>query len=219
MKKRNILLFTIVAFQLQVALSQERTISGRVTAFGELPVSNYMVKAKRAKSSAITDSTGHFSISCAERDILLFQGKPFISARVQVKGVDSVLINLVFVSGAKNEELVVDMGYMKPGDIAYGLSQLSDRNNDFHTYNSVFDVIKGRFSNVEISSDNKIYIRGQVQSYSSDYSALLIVNGLEVQDISGIQPIDITSIEILKGTEASIYGSRGAHGVVVIKLK
>lgn len=216
---KRLALLMIFACQFIMAWSQDKTISGRVTAFGELPVGNYEVKAKKAKSFTVTDSTGYFSIRCAEKDILLFQGKPFVPARIQVEGLDSVHINLVFIPGPKSEEIVVDMGYMRPGDIAYGLNQLSDRNNDFYTYNTVFDLIKGKFSNVEISSDNKIYIRGQVQSFNSDYSALLIVNGLEVQDISGIQPIDIASIEVLKGTEASIYGSRGAHGVIIIKLK
>jgi TonB-dependent SusC/RagA subfamily outer membrane receptor len=39
-----------------------------------------------------------------------------------------------------------------------------------------------------------------------------------VSSISDIQPFTVRSIEILKGSSASIYGSRGANGVILIKL-
>jgi TonB-dependent SusC/RagA subfamily outer membrane receptor len=66
--------------------------------------------------------------------------------------------------------------------------------------------------------DGKIRIRGQNQSFMLDDSALLIVDGVETSSISSVHPAEVASIEILKGSEASIYGSRGANGVVIITL-
>jgi TonB-dependent SusC/RagA subfamily outer membrane receptor len=47
---------------------------------------------------------------------------------------------------------------------------------------------------------------------------LFVVDGMVVSSISDIQPFTVKSIEILKGSSASIYGSRGANGVILIKL-
>jgi len=40
-----------------------------------------------------------------------------------------------------------------------------------------------------------------------------------VSSIDGINPNEVKSIEVLKGTSATIYGSRGAAGVILIYLK
>jgi TonB-dependent SusC/RagA subfamily outer membrane receptor len=62
----------------------------------------------------------------------------------------------------------------------------------------------------------KITIRGVNSVNSTD--PLLIVDGIVVSSIDDIIPSMVKSIEILKGSDASIYGSRGANGVVMITL-
>jgi TonB-dependent SusC/RagA subfamily outer membrane receptor len=47
---------------------------------------------------------------------------------------------------------------------------------------------------------------------------LFIVDGVTVQSIDGISPTLVESISVLKGSSASIYGSRGANGVILITL-
>ena len=42
---------------------------------------------------------------------------------------------------------------------------------------------------------------------------------MTVNTIDDIPPQSVSSIEILKGSAAAIYGSRGANGVVLIRLK
>ena len=37
--------------------------------------------------------------------------------------------------------------------------------------------------------------------------------------LRNINPKDIEKISVLKGTSATIYGSRGANGVIVVKTK
>ncbi len=63
---------------------------------------------------------------------------------------------------------------------------------------------------------NKIVIRGVNSINSTD--PLLIVDGIIVSSIDYISPQMVKSIEILKGSDAAIYGSRGANGVVMITL-
>jgi TonB-dependent SusC/RagA subfamily outer membrane receptor len=44
-------------------------------------------------------------------------------------------------------------------------------------------------------------------------------NGVPVDDISGISPSTLESIEVLMGTSAAIYGTRAYGGVILIKTK
>jgi TonB-dependent SusC/RagA subfamily outer membrane receptor len=47
---------------------------------------------------------------------------------------------------------------------------------------------------------------------------LFVVDGITVNSISDIQPLMVKSIQVLKGSSAAIYGSRGANGVILINL-
>jgi TonB-dependent SusC/RagA subfamily outer membrane receptor len=49
--------------------------------------------------------------------------------------------------------------------------------------------------------------------------ALIVVDGIGTDAIPNIPPTSVKSIEVLKGTAASIYGTRGYGGVIVIKTK
>jgi TonB-dependent SusC/RagA subfamily outer membrane receptor len=69
-----------------------------------------------------------------------------------------------------------------------------------------------------------IRIRGG-SSISGSNEPLYIINGIAFQpgpegSLTGINPYDIASIEVLKDAAATaMYGVRGANGVIVIKLK
>jgi TonB-dependent SusC/RagA subfamily outer membrane receptor len=45
------------------------------------------------------------------------------------------------------------------------------------------------------------------------------VDGVETASIDHISPRDVSSVEVLKDGSASIYGTRGANGVILITTK
>lgn len=69
-----------------------------------------------------------------------------------------------------------------------------------------------------------VRIRGTTSMQSSN-EPLYIIDGTPVQPgpnggLSGISPNDIASIEVLKDAAATtMYGVRGANGVIIIKTK
>ena len=77
-------------------------------------------------------------------------------------------------------------------------------------------MIKGQFSGVRVIGTS-IQIMGP-SSISGNDEPLFIVDGVPVERIDNISPGQVKSIEILKDASASIYGSRGANGVLVISL-
>jgi TonB-dependent SusC/RagA subfamily outer membrane receptor len=45
------------------------------------------------------------------------------------------------------------------------------------------------------------------------------VDGVYVSSLNQIAPCDVESIDILKDASASIYGTRGANGVIIIETR
>jgi TonB-dependent SusC/RagA subfamily outer membrane receptor len=90
-------------------------------------------------------------------------------------------------------------------------------NTDYAMYTNIYDLIRAKLPGVEVSGSS-IRIRG-AGSFTADSQPLFVVDGIDLSDISNISPKEVASIDILKGPDASIYGSRGANGVILIYLK
>jgi TonB-dependent SusC/RagA subfamily outer membrane receptor len=73
------------------------------------------------------------------------------------------------------------------------------------------------------SDDNIKILVGGMGSFSYN-EPLFVINGNAVglnfaQIAASINPNEITSVSVLKGSDATIYGTRGANGVIVIRTK
>ena len=89
-------------------------------------------------------------------------------------------------------------------------------------------VLQGRVSGVIVSraADGGIavQIRGQSSFYGSN-APLYVIDGVAIEpgpggSLSGLSPYDIESIRVLKNpADLTMYGSRGANGVIEIKTK
>ena len=78
-------------------------------------------------------------------------------------------------------------------------------------------MIRGEVPGVQVSGTN-ILIRS-ASSVIAGTEPLYIVEGVPVNSLEGIQPQNVKTIEVLKGSAASIYGTRGSNGVIIITLK
>ena len=115
------------------------------------------------------------------------------------------------------EEELLDAGYgtVKKRDNTNSISKLKMK--DGNSYTDIYDYIRGRVPGVVVNGKN-ITIRG-VNSINSGTSPLILVDGIEVSDLSNISPSMVDSISVLKDSSASIYGVRGANGVILITLR
>lgn len=72
----------------------------------------------------------------------------------------------------------------------------------------------------EIGSDPTMKIRGQIGSIDGASTPLILLDNVEIPSIQMVNPDDIESISVLKdAASASIYGAKGAFGVVLITSK
>jgi TonB-dependent SusC/RagA subfamily outer membrane receptor len=59
----------------------------------------------------------------------------------------------------------------------------------------------------------------QGHSFFGSSTPLFTVNGVIVPSIDNINPVEVKSISVLKGSAAAIYGVNGTNGVICIVLK
>ncbi|MCK4701656.1 MAG: TonB-dependent receptor plug domain-containing protein [Bacteroidales bacterium] len=212
---KQVITVLIGVFISSFVFAQNKVVYGKLTTFNTYPVQNVEVTTKKAKTSVTSDSLGQFSIVCFENDIIRIRPKTFKPVNKRVgPDTDSLFINLLFIDSKANRELAVGYGYINKEDLIYAVNHLEQENNDFCSYANIFDLIRGRFSGVRVTSTN-VYIRGSA-SFTGQIQALYIVNGVATSSIDWISPCQIKSIDILKDSNAAIYGTRGGNGVVII---
>ncbi|SEW21158.1 TonB-linked outer membrane protein, SusC/RagA family [Chryseobacterium wanjuense] len=128
-----------------------------------------------------------------------------------------------------NIDEVVLVGYNKVSkkDVTNAVSSVKGEALKDMPVNSAAEAIQGRLAGVQVQSsegkpggDIDITIRGGT-SITGSNAPLYIVDGIQMDNaMSILSPKEIESIEVLKdASSTSIYGSRGANGVVLITTK
>lgn len=88
-------------------------------------------------------------------------------------------------------------------------------------YSDIFQMIRGRVPGVTVGPSEggsmpSIIIRG-IGTNSSATQPIFIVDGVQTENIAGIDPDNVDSIEVLKDAgSTAIYGMQGANGVIII---
>ena len=212
-----IAIFILIA---SIVHSQTRVVHGQLTAFNDFPVKNVEISSKKANATTTTDAFGQFSLVCLENDIIKVKSKAFklIQKRVNAD-TESVRMNLKFTDTDANRKMAVGYGHIDKKDLTYAMSHLDNENQEFCSYSNIFDLIRGQLSGVSVRG-GEIYIRGGNNScYPEATMALYVVDDQPVRSLGWIQPCQIKSIDVLKDSNAAIYGVRGSNGVVLIETK
>jgi TonB-dependent SusC/RagA subfamily outer membrane receptor len=124
-----------------------------------------------------------------------------------------------FIPAIPVEEEMVNIGYgkVRKEDLTTPTGQIDGKNNKYDSYTSIYDMIRGEVPGVQVVG-TQILIRG-MSSINSSNDPLLVVDGMPVSSIDNISPRQVKSISVLKGSDAAIYGTRAAGGVILIDLK
>lgn len=219
---KTIALFAICLLFSISSIAQTRVVKGKLTTFNKYPVQNVEVASKKAKSTVMSDSLGQFEIVCNEKDVIQIKARVFQALSKKVKEDDDYIsANLIFKDTPENREIATGLGYISHEQLTFALAHLADENNDFCNYPDVFSLVRGKFPGVQIKSTSMgegIFVRGD-KSITGNNEAVYVVDGVQVNDISYINPCEMATIDVLKDGGAAIYGSQAANGVVVIETK
>ena len=186
---------------------------------------NIVVKGQ-SQSGTITDIQGNFRLEASSSAVLVVTYIGYIDQEVSLNGKNNVVITLEEDTKTLDEVVVVGYGVQKKSVVTGALSRVTADELDKGSPTSVQDVLKGKVSGVQITSESgqpgtasKIRVRGVGTVNNSD--PLYIVDGMPSSNgINFLNPSDIESIEVLKdAASAAIYGARGANGVVLVTTK
>ena len=137
-----------------------------------------------------------------------------IGENIEIRRVDPSSTGSAF----KDEEINLGYGTVKASHNTYAISQVRINERDALSYNSITEYLIGRVPGLTVTPDGKLVIRG-ISSINSPIEPLIVVDGLVVPDINIYRPNEIEKVEVLKDAASSIYGVRGANGVILITLK
>jgi TonB-dependent outer membrane receptor, SusC/RagA subfamily, signature region len=124
----------------------------------------------------------------------------------------------VYDSNTPDDQVNIGYGQSDKDDLTYSVSSVKMSESEMMTYTNMFDYLRGRVPGVEVTPDNHITIRGK-SSILSSTEPLIMVDGMEVESLDAVSPYDVYSVDVLKDSSSSIYGVRGANGVILITTK
>ncbi|MBR1433680.1 MAG: CocE/NonD family hydrolase [Bacteroidales bacterium] len=128
------------------------------------------------------------------------------------------------ISGQNDGEEEVNIGYGSTSrkNLTSSVSSVRINRNEISTYSDIYEYLRGRVPGVEVSGSGanaKIVIRGVATVYGSS-DPLILVDGVQITDLSTVRPGDVKSVEVLKdAASCAIYGVQGANGVILIKTR
>ncbi len=201
------------------------------------------VLAKGTTVGTVTDIEGNYSLNVPDNaTTLVFSSVGYQTTEIEINGRSTVDINLAPDLQSLSEVVVVGYGTVKKSDLTGSVASIKGESVKEFPVASVDQAIQARAPGVQVTQASaapgggvSVRIRGS-NSINSGSEPLYVVDGFPIYPDNGaygvggnrqptnvmstINPNDIESIEILKDASAtSIYGSRGANGVVLITTK
>ncbi len=205
---------------------QDRRVTGKIRDINGDPIVGASVSVRNEAKGTITDSDGNFSLGVSNHAILIVSFIGYATQEVELKGKWQISATLLEDTKQLDEVIVVGYGVLTKNLVLGAISKVAAGELDRGTPTNVQNALKGKVSGVQVTSqsgqpgmDSRIRIRGTGTVNNSD--PLYIVDGMPSSNgINYLNPSDIESVEVLKdAASASIYGARGANGVVLVTTK
>lgn len=204
---------------------QKKTITGVVTDDMGEPIIGANVIEKGTTNGIITDMDGKFTLEIAPGAIVQVSYIGYNTQEIKVGNQSTLAIKLVEDTQALSEVVVVGYGIQRKVTTTGAVSKLEGEDLNKMTVVNATKALQGLSPGITIvdrggapgSDDPEIYLRGV--GTTGNAKPLVLVDGIEMS-LSQIPSSEIENISVLKdAASASIYGSRAAHGVILVTTK
>lgn len=232
-----VMLPALVLMSLTVSAQNVRTITGRVVDEAHEPLPGATVRGDGGKQMTVTDMDGAFTIKAAVGSKLQITYVGFEPKEVAATK-EPMTIVLVSSISKMNEVVVVGYGTARRSDVATAVSPVNMEELVKSGSSQTLEALQGKVAGLQITqSDGSLAggvtfkMRG-VNSITGGTQPLFVIDGvpqpvsepnsadIASNPLMGLNPADIESIEVLKdAAAASIYGTKGSNGVVIITTK
>lgn len=242
MKKSLFMLMLGCLFMSSQVIAQ-MTVSGTVTDVGDEPLIGVNIVEKGTTNGTVTDLDGNYSIKVADGSTLVFSYVGFESQELAAAST----LNVVLQEAGILDEVVVSALAIERNsrEVVYANQTVKSDELISVPNKTALEALRGKLAGVKIStnsgnvgSSTRIVARGE-SSLTGNNNVLIVIDGVPIDNASSrggdgnssnyvdygnrfndLNPDDIESLTLLKGPAAtSLYGSRGASGVLLVTTK
>ena len=223
---RKLFLF-LCMFCLEISLlAQTKQVTGKVTDENGLPLSSISVHVKNSRIGISTKIDGSFSLSVPENAILVFTGVGYLPKEVSAAGQSNINVSLPIDAVSMHEVVVTGTGVAtEKKKLSIDVASVSSKDFSKSAILSIDQALVGKIAGAQIQTPSgepgqkaNIILRG-VNSLGST-NPIILVDGVQVTDINGLDIANVEKVEVAKGPAAGmLYGAQGANGVIQIFTK
>jgi TonB-linked SusC/RagA family outer membrane protein len=209
--------------------AQNRTVTGKVVADKNNPISGASVVAFGSKVGASTEADGSFKLTVpTATTTLVVSSLNYKTENVSIAGKTSVTVKLESTAGDISEVVVqVPYGTVKKKNFTGAEATINSTTIAKQQVTDFTRVLDGLIPGVQTTngtgspgSNAAIRVRG-IGSINASAAPLYVLNGVPFDgDLTAISLDDIETVTVLKDAAASaLYGSRAANGVIMVTTK
>ncbi|MDO9634334.1 MAG: TonB-dependent receptor [Paludibacter sp.] len=225
--RKFMLIWSIIYAGLAFGQQTEMNISGVVEDESGNSLPGVSIIIKGTATGTITNIDGFFTIKLNKADdILVFSYIGY--APVEQNATLSGTLKVILKEDVKllSEVVVVGYGTQNKATVTGSISSINSKEIIGVPTSNLSTAITGKLSGVVTIQQSgrpgedaaSIFIRGQ--STWVNTNPLIIVDGVERESFSQIDPNEVESISVLKdASSTAVYGVRGANGVILITTK
>lgn len=216
-------LIAILLFGCQSLSAQDDTLVGVLRDINEKVVKNYLVTLGKQKPQKVkTDRYGVFTIPKANLQDTLYVTikKSKSEIAVPVNGYNFLNITLqkdTFKSDYRFEPDPYLVDILSRERNKMGRMNVMNKSDIEKSGCQDVRCLLQRLNGVQIHGD-AVVVRGGANPSRSETNALIVIDGIQMQDASALFNLTVQSIqEISVMKDATMYGMQGANGAVVVK--
>jgi len=212
-----------------MSIRAQKTISGTISDQSNLTLQGVNIIIKGTEKGTNSDFDGKYSIIVSEGDVLQFSSLGYESQEILIAKQKVLNVILKEDSQQLSEIVIIGYGSSSKKDLVSSVSSVKADVLENQPVARLDQALQGRATGVSVTSNSgdpgsgsTIRIRGN-SSINGNNNPLYVVDGFIVGtgfNLNTLNVNDIKSVEVLKdATALSIYGTRGASGVILVTTK
>lgn len=188
------------------------------------PLRGVRIWVTDSKRFALSDKKGRFGLTNVEATDTLHVKYKKMRYAIPVNGMRSMRLKLAdqFVTEEDDELVDIGFGFVKRRECTTSHGTISGEELVRSGRTNLIDALQGKVPGLNIVTGGApgnramVTIRG-ISSLNLDNTPLFVVDGVVVPSLDFINVYDVDYVEVMK--EGSIYGVRGANGVIIVHTK
>lgn len=222
-----VLLLMVVGTGTALAQQSGKTITGKVLDENNQPMPGVTIIVDGTTNGTMTGSDGTFTLGGVTSGATVIVSCIGYTDQVLPEGKTNYLVSLVPDSEMLEETVVVAFGQQKKLSVTGAISTVASADLRKTTSTRLDNALAGRVTGLTSMQSGggqpgvdgaTMYLRGAATTNGK--SPLILVDGVERDNIRTIDMNEVESISVLKDASATaLYGVQGANGVILIQTR